>query len=441
MSLIHEQAAFLRDVRKLLSFAEGKNFLVTAGELGRSPEAQAQQLREGRHHTMDSMHLRKCAIDLNFFVEEGGRTEWVHSLEKLEVLGKYWEDLDPRNGWGGRQQGVLEMAHFERDLGAWPSSSTSALDPPAQERETTAVSTPERPAAVSSAPTAGTPPTLRRGRGERKDILVLQEKLVKLKLLDNPSGEFDARTEKAAIVFQRQHGLVADGIVGAKTWDVLDTAISGSAALANPRWLGDADLEKAAVDLGVELAAVRAVYQVESNGRGFVDDQPKILFEGHVFWRQLKAHGIDPQRLANGNTDLLYPKWTREHYGNQAHERDRLRRAEAIHEAAARESASWGLFQIMGFHWQTLSQATQPARYNSVNDFVDSMRRHERDQLEAFCLFLRATRSRGGLLVDLLRQLDWPAFAYGYNGPGYRENTYDDKLRAAYQKFKTAGSA
>lgn len=440
MSLIHEQAAFLRDVRKLLEFADEKNLLVTAGELGRTPEAQAQQLREGRHRTMDSMHLRKCAIDLNFFAEQGGRTEWVHSLEVLETVGAYWEGLDPRNRWGGRQ-GVLELSHFERDLGAWPSSSTSALDPPTLERETTAVATPERPGTISSAPTAGQRPTLRRGNGERQDILVLQEKLVKLKLLDQPSGEFDARTEKAAIEFQRQHGLVADGIVGTKTWGVLDAATSGNTAPANPRWLGDADLEKAAADLGVELAAVRAVYQVESNGRGFVDDQPKILFEGQVFWRQLKTHGLDPQRLANDNTDILYPKWTRNHYGSQAHERDRLRRAEAIHQAAARESASWGLFQIMGYHWQTLNGASQPLRYNSVDDFVDYMRRHERDQLEAFCLFLRVTRSRGGLLVDLLRQLDWPAFAYGYNGPGYRENAYDDKLRAAYLKFKAEGSA
>lgn len=439
MSLIHEQAAFLRDVRKLLAFADERKFLVTAGELGRTPEAQAQQLREGRGSTMDSMHLRKCAIDLNFFVESGGRTEWVHAAADLEAVGAYWEGLDPRNRWGGRSQQVLELSHFERDLGAWPASSTSALDPPAQERETVAVATPERPGTISAAPPAGQRPTLRRGRGQRQDILLLQEQLVKLKLLDNASGEFDPRTEKAVIEFQRQHQLVADGIAGAKTWGVLETALSGSTV--PPRWLGDADLEQAAADLGVELAAVRAVYQVESNGRGFADDQPKILFEGQVFWRQLKARGLDPQQLAKGSGDLLYPKWTREHYGNQAHERDRLRRAEAIHEAAARESASWGLFQIMGFHWQTLNGAAQPARYNSVDDFVDCMRRHERDQLEAFCLFLRVTRSRGALLVDLLRQLDWPAFAYGYNGPGYRENAYDDKLRAAYLRYKARGSA
>ena len=440
MSLINEQAAFLKDVRKLLTFAEEKHFLATAGELERSPEVQAQHLREGRATTMDSMHLRKCAIDLNFFVEQGERSEWVHSLAQLEAVGAYWEGLDPRNRWGGRNKGVLDLSHFERDLGAWPSSSTSALEPPAIERETTAVATPERPGTIAWAPPAGQRPALRRGSAQRQDILVLQERLVKLKLLEHASGEFDAATEKAVIEFQRQHQLVADGVAGAKTWGVLESATSGSTAPANPRWLGDADLEKAAADLGVELAAVRAVYKVESNGKGFVDDQPKILFEGHVFWRQLKTYGLDPQRLAGGNADILYPKWTREFYGDQAHERERLRRAEAIHQAAARESASWGLFQIMGYHWQTLNGDDNPPRYASVNDFVDCMRRHERDQLEAFCLFLRASKSRGELLVDLLRRLDWAAFAYGYNGPGYRENTYDDKLRAAYLKGKAEGS-
>jgi peptidoglycan hydrolase-like protein with peptidoglycan-binding domain len=428
MSLIREQAAFLRDVRRLLAFAEEQGFLATAGELERSPEAQAQHLREGRAATMDSMHLRKCAIDLYFFVEEEGRTAWVHSLERLEAIGAHWESLDPRNRWGGRHQGALDLAHFERDLGAWPSSSTSALEPPALERETAAVSTPERPGAIAQAPPSGQRPTLRRGSDRRQEILVLQEQLVGLKLLDRTSGEFDGATERAVVEFQQQHRLVADGIVGPKTWGVLEAVRSGSAAPS--RWLGDADLERAAEGLGVERAALRAVYQVESNGRGFAEDQPKILFEGHVFWRQLKAHGLDPQPLAGGNADLVYPRWTRQYYGDQAHERDRLRRAEAIHETAARESASWGLFQIMGFHWRSLD-------YASINDFVDHMARHERDQLEAFCRFLRAT----GGLVEALRQRDWPAFAHRYNGPGYRANAYDDKLRAAYLRFKAAASA
>jgi peptidoglycan hydrolase-like protein with peptidoglycan-binding domain len=425
MSLVREQAAFLRDVRALLAFAEEKGFLATAGELERSPEAQAEQVRQGRAATLDSMHLRKCAIDLYFFAEEDGRTAWVHALEQLEAVGAKWEGLDPRNRWGGRQKGGLDLAHFERDLGAWPSSGTSALDLPAAERETTAVATPERPGTITQALPAGQRPTLRRGSPERQEILVLQEKLVGLKLLEKTSGEFDGATEKAVIEFQCRHQLVADGVVGAKTWGVLDSAVAGGGVAAASRWLGDADLERAAEGLGVELAALRAVYKVESNGRGFAEDQPKILFEGHVFWRQLKVQGVDPQPLAGGNRDILFPKWTREFYGDQAHERQRLRRAEALHEAAARESASWGLFQIMGYHWQAL-------RYTSINDFVDHMRRHERDQLDAFCRFVQATRG----LVEALRSLDWPAFAYKYNGPGYRQNAYDDKLRAAYLKFK-----
>ncbi|MBL4709148.1 MAG: DUF3380 domain-containing protein [Flavobacteriales bacterium] len=81
------------------------------------------------------------------------------------------------------------------------------------------------------------------------------------------------------------------------------------------------------------------------------DKRPKILFEGHVFWRQLKALGIDPNEYVMGNEDILYLKWTREHYKGRAKEYNRLNRAKEIHDKAALASASWGTFQIMGFNY------------------------------------------------------------------------------------------
>jgi hypothetical protein len=39
--------------------------------------------------------------------------------------------------------------------------------------------------------------------------------------------------------------------------------------------------------------------------------------------------------------------------------------------------------------------------------------------------------------VIKLENLDWAKFARGYNGAGYKQNKYDEKLAAAYKKYKT----
>lgn len=68
-------------------------------------------------------------------------------------------------------------------------------------------------------------PTLRRG-DRNGSVKLLQEKLnaaglTPLALLV-PDGDFGATTELHVAEFQRRHGLVADGIVGARTWRALD---------------------------------------------------------------------------------------------------------------------------------------------------------------------------------------------------------------------------
>ena len=69
---------------------------------------------------------------------------------------------------------------------------------------------------------------------------------------------------------------------------------------------------EAAALLSCETACVKAVNQVEARGNGFrPDGKPKILFEGHIFWKQLLSIGMKPQQLQTGNEDILYHTWNK----------------------------------------------------------------------------------------------------------------------------------
>lgn len=178
--------------------------------------------------------------------------------------------------------------------------------------------------------------------------------------------------------------------------------------------------------LGVEEAALRAVVEVECSSRGgfLSDGRPRILFEGHIFWKRLAARGIDPASIAASNPDILYPRWTHAHYRGGKGEWERLERAMGICEEAAVESASWGLFQIMGFHWKTCG-CTSPS------DFRYRMERSEREQMALALRFLEKTG-----IAKHLKTKDWCTFVLRYNGSGYKKNRYDEKLVAAYHRYK-----
>lgn len=192
--------------------------------------------------------------------------------------------------------------------------------------------------------------------------------------------------------------------------------------------LSSADITEAGKRLEVNEASVRAVIDVESRGNGFLqnDVRPVILFERHIFRRQLISAGVsDVAGLARKHPDIINTS-TGGYKGGGA-EWDRMARAIQIHRAAALESASWGLFQIMGFHWELLG-------FESVQKFVNAMYRSEGDQLNAFVDFVR---SQPGM-HKALKEQDWARFARLYNGPGYAKNSYDTKLASAYQKHHQA---
>ncbi|MBJ6611385.1 MAG: N-acetylmuramidase family protein [Candidatus Thiothrix moscowensis] len=246
-------------------------------------------------------------------------------------------------------------------------------------------------------------------------------------------GNFGDKTEAAVKQFQLDNNLVADGIIGEKTWQVLLIKANAKQAVVTSRFLSEQDLLKAAGKLGIEVAAIKAVNEVESRGSGFLHDFPVILFERHIFWKRLQAWGIDPAPLAADNENILGQKWDRQYYFGGVKEIGRLEQAKAIHVQAALESASWGAFQIMGFHWKKLG-------YANVEEFVARMMSCEAEHLEAFSRYiatfgcirgLRLPAGQEALTLDNFRQ-----FAHCYNGPSYEQNKYHSKMFSAYLRYR-----
>ncbi len=94
---------------------------------------------------------------------------------------------------------------------------------------------------------------------------------------------------------------------------------------------------------------------------------------------------------------------------------------------AALRSASWGKFQIMG-------DSFRRAGYPDVDAFVDAEKRSVQSHLAALVFYIKAEPA----MQRSLQQKDWTGFASLYNGPNYRDNEYDTKMRQNYQRFLKA---
>lgn len=112
MSLVNEQSEFMKDLAKLINFCFDQGWVITGGELFRTVEQQQIHIKAGRSKTMNSLHMKRCAVDLNFFKE--GRLVW--DKQQLAPIGAYWESLNPKNRWGGNFKSLVDVPHFERNV-------------------------------------------------------------------------------------------------------------------------------------------------------------------------------------------------------------------------------------------------------------------------------------------------------------------------------------
>lgn len=184
--------------------------------------------------------------------------------------------------------------------------------------------------------------------------------------------------------------------------------------------LTEADFVRAAKTLGVSVATIKAVAEVESRGEGFLlSGEPVILFERHKF-----------SAATGGKFDKSHPNISNPKAGGYlggAAEHARLQEAATLDRVAALRSASWGKFQIMGYNHER-------AGHPLLQSFINAMYASEGEHLAAFVSFIKSDPK----LHRALKERNWARFALRYNGSGYAKNKYDVKMAKAYELYEDA---
>lgn len=220
--------------------------------------------------------------------------------------------------------------------------------------------------------------------------------------------------------------LLLDGKV-LTLWNVMDTIKVDQAPQIR---LTQKDYEEVAAELGVEVAAIKAVVEIEAgvSHNGFWSDgKPIINFDITIYNAAARRNGVDLAK-ARKNAPVIFHAPDSKKYGSQqAGQQARLDAAMAIDSISAIDGTFWGMFQIGGFNWKRCGAKDR-------GDFVKRMSTSEREQLELFAGFIKET----GLLKSL-KAKDWASFARGYNGASYARRGYHTRMANAYRRYKEEG--
>lgn len=127
MNLSESQQKFTLNIAKLIQKAEELNIKLTFGEAFRTQDQEYLYFHgltigpkgtliptQRKSWTMNSNHLKRLAVDFNFFVN--GELVYDEKNPELIALGEYWEGLAPENRWGGFWQQTPDAPHFEMNL-------------------------------------------------------------------------------------------------------------------------------------------------------------------------------------------------------------------------------------------------------------------------------------------------------------------------------------
>lgn len=184
--------------------------------------------------------------------------------------------------------------------------------------------------------------------------------------------------------------------------------------------LTDGDFARIASGFNIEEALVRAVNEVEANGKGFqTSGAVTALYEPH--WAYKQSSGS--VRAALVKAGIAYPKWGQKPYPKSPYPNIDMC-AKIGGEELAALSTSWGLGQLMGFNHDD-------AGFSTAVSMVKSFAESEANQLIGMMHFIEANPA----MMKALTEKNWAEFARRYNGAGYAKNKYDTKLAASYKKW------
>ena len=163
-----------------------------------------------------------------------------------------------------------------------------------------------------------------------------------------------------------------------------------------------------AQSLDIDLATLKAVWEVESGGE---------------FWDK---HGVisrfEPHKLAKP-----IGTWRTSLKIGRARRWEMFLAAYANDPEDAIRAASWGAPQIMGFNHKA-------AGYPTAAKMVEAMAQSANNHVRIFAAFITSAK-----LATHLRAKNWRAFARGYNGSG-QVDVYATKLERAYRRHSGLAS-
>ncbi|WP_456403229.1 hypothetical protein [Hydrogenimonas sp.] len=124
MASSNEQWEFLKDIAKLIVWADENGYKMTAGEGYRTQDQQnlyyyglETRVNNGDVFLVNtkpkskvpvSRHQDRMAHDFNISVNG----ELTYDADRLRPIGEYWKSLHPKNVWGG--DWGWDAGHFER---------------------------------------------------------------------------------------------------------------------------------------------------------------------------------------------------------------------------------------------------------------------------------------------------------------------------------------